>query len=79
MESNLVELCGLWKKQSKSGNTYLAGRIKENTEIQNNMKVLVFRNQHKEEGSNQPDYRVMIAPYEEDRAPRTPPPEELEF
>lgn len=52
----LDEAGALWKRTSKSGNTYLNGTVKTKTgEV---ISVLVFGNAHKVEGSNQPDYRV---------------------
>ena len=59
-ESKLVELFALWKNTSQSGETYLSGNLG------NNSKVLVLKNNRKEEGDNQPDYRVFVAPKERD-------------
>jgi uncharacterized protein (DUF736 family) len=58
-ESKLVELFALWKNTSQSGETYLSGNL-------GNSKVLVLKNNRKEEGDNQPDYRVFVAPKERD-------------
>ena len=54
-ESNLVEMCALWKQESKSGDTYLSGSLNKNT------KVLVLKNNFKSKDS-EPDYRVYFAP-----------------
>ena len=54
----LQEAGALWKRVSKSGNTYLNGTVKgsDGSEI----KVIVYSNTYKQEGSNQPDYRVYL-------------------
>lgn len=59
-ESKLVELFALWKNTSQSGETYLSGNL-------GNSKVLVLKNNRKEAGDNQPDYRVFVAPKERDQ------------
>jgi len=59
-ESKLVELFALWKNTSQSGETYLSGNL-------GNSKVLVLKNNRKEQGDNQPDYRVFVAPKERDQ------------
>lgn len=57
-ESNLVEIFALWKNTSKSGETYLSGRL-------GSSRVLVLKNNYKE-NDNQPDYRVFVAKQEND-------------
>lgn len=52
----LEEAGALWKRTSKSGNTYLNGTFK--TKDGQSISVLVFSNSNKVEGSNQPDYRI---------------------
>jgi uncharacterized protein (DUF736 family) len=52
----LEEAGALWKRTSKAGNTYLNGSFK--TKSGEEVKVLIFSNSSKPEGSNQPDYRV---------------------
>ena len=59
-ESKLVELFALWKNTSQSGETYLSGNL-------GNSKVLVLKNNRKEPGDNQPDYRVFVAHKERDQ------------
>lgn len=47
----------LWiQKSQKNGKTFLSGNIK--LEEGEKIKVIVFRNDRKEEGSKQPDYRI---------------------
>ena len=54
-----LQECGaFWKKTSKGGSVYLTGTVKSSTG--SDIKVIVFSNQYKEEGSNQPDYRVYL-------------------
>ena len=48
----------LWVRKSKQGNSFLSGSIK--TESGEELKVVVFKNSYKQEGSNQPDYRVYL-------------------
>ena len=57
-ESNLVEIFALWKNTSKSGETYIPGRL-------GSSRVLVLKNNYKE-NDNQPDYRVFVAKQEND-------------
>jgi len=46
---------GLWLKTSKSGNKFMSGSI----EIEGKKhQFVVFKNKHKEEGSNHPDYVI---------------------
>jgi uncharacterized protein (DUF736 family) len=52
----LEEAGALWKRVSKSGTTYLNGSVK--TKDGQEIKLLIFSNSNKPEGSNQPDYRV---------------------
>jgi uncharacterized protein (DUF736 family) len=48
------EIGALWKKQS-SNQKYLSGKMKVGGE---EVSVVIFTNRYKEEGSNQPDFRV---------------------
>jgi len=57
-ESNLVEIFALWKNTSKSGETYLSGKL-------GSSRVLVLKNNYKE-NDNQPDYRVFVAKQDND-------------
>jgi uncharacterized protein (DUF736 family) len=60
METNekpkLEEAGAFWIKTSKTGNNFLTGTVKSKTGEE--IKVIVFKNKYKTEGSNQPDYRV---------------------
>ena len=60
METNdkpkLEEAGAFWIKKSKTGNSFLTGSVK--TKSGEEIKVIVFKNKYKTEGSNQPDYRV---------------------
>tara|TARA_S200000501_G_scaffold364817_1_gene397459 strand:- start:1853 stop:2095 length:243 start_codon:yes stop_codon:yes gene_type:complete len=53
-QSDMVRLGGLWKQVSGSGIDYLSGSF-------GNAKMMVFKNTNKEEGSNQPDYNIVMA------------------
>lgn len=52
------ELGALWEKQGRKG-TYFTGKIGD-------QPVVVFRNQHKKEGSKAPDWKV-LKPQKQDR------------
>lgn len=60
MENNektkLEEAGAFWIKKSKTGTQFLTGQIK--TKSGEEIKVIVFKNKYKTEGSNQPDYRI---------------------
>jgi uncharacterized protein (DUF736 family) len=53
--SDMIELCGLWKSESKAGNRYLSGKLG------NNVTIMIFENTRKSKDS-EPDFRLMIAP-----------------
>ena len=50
----MIELTGLWLNETKEGKKYFKGSLGGAT-------VLVFKNEHKEPGSNQPDYKLCLA------------------
>jgi hypothetical protein len=52
-QSELIELCGLWRQRSQSGTDYLAGSL-------GGARIMIFKNTRKET-DNQPDYRLLIA------------------
>lgn len=55
MENEKKNIGGLWLKTSKAGNKFMSGSI----EIQGKKhQFVVFKNKHKAEGSNHPDYVV---------------------
>jgi len=61
MENNnqkpkLEEAGAFWMKKSKTGTSFLTGTVKSKSGEE--IKVIVFKNKYKTEGSNQPDYRV---------------------
>lgn len=62
------ELGALWIKTGTKGE-YMTGNIA-------GQAVVLFRNDKKEPGSKQPDWRVLKAVKREDRAPVTAPEEE---
>jgi hypothetical protein len=53
--SDMIPLGGLWKQESASGKKYLSGSL-------GFANILIFVNDRKEPGSNQPDYTMFIAP-----------------
>ena len=66
--SEKIKLSGLWSNQTQSGDSYLSGSL-------GSAKLLIFKNTFKEEGSNQPDYNLYLAPIEkkEEAAEELPP------
>ena len=70
-ESNRVSLGGLWQQKDKNGNKYLSGSL-------GFARMLIFPNRNKTEGSNQPDYNMVLVekPRDGDSKPesKTPPP-----
>jgi hypothetical protein len=50
-------LGALWTTKSGSKKCPLTGRLGD-------AQIAVVKNEHKEEGSKQPDYRLMLIPYE---------------
>jgi uncharacterized protein (DUF736 family) len=55
-KQKLEEAGAFWIKKSKAGTNFLTGSVK--TKSGEEVKVIVFKNKYKTEGSNQPDYRV---------------------
>jgi hypothetical protein len=53
--SDMIPIGGLWKQESANGKRYLSGAF-------GFAKILIFVNDRKEPGSNQPDYSMFIAP-----------------
>jgi hypothetical protein len=59
--SGMVKLTGLWLGKTKAGKSYMSGTL-------GNAKVMIFKNEFKKEGDNQPDYNVYIAPKADEAA-----------
>ena len=60
-ESNLVKIGALWLHK-KNGKTFMSGRIELDKD--NEMRILVFKNDYKEEDKH-PDF-VIVEPQQED-------------
>jgi len=71
-KQKLEEAGAFWIKKSKTGNTFLTGTVKSKSGEE--IKVIVFKNKYKTEGSNQPDYRIYFdnAPIKQSEAPVKP-------
>lgn len=54
MDSNIINVTGLWIQTDSNGNDYLSGNW-------GGLKVLIFKNKEKEPGSKQPDYRMCFS------------------
>lgn len=52
-----VELCALWKNESKGGETYYSGTL-------GGARVLVFKNKNKGDNEKAPDLKVYLVPIE---------------
>lgn len=57
MSDDLIRASGLWLKDGKRGK-YMSGETSE--AIPAGSKLLVFKNDRKEPGSNQPDYHLFF-------------------
>ena len=61
-----IKMTGLWLNKSSDGQTYLAGRLSPT------LKLLIFKNNYKKEGDNQPTHFMYLAPADPaGPAPRT--------
>jgi len=54
-KSGLVRVMGLWENSDRRGNKYLSGNLTQS------VRVMVFRNNYKQEGGRDPDYIVYIS------------------
>jgi hypothetical protein len=61
MANDKVKLGGVWKRNSKDGRVYYQGKISDN------MKILIFEVQKKNE--KQPDLEVFLAPADRPQPP----------
>ena len=50
----MINLTGLWVNENAEGKKYMKGNIGQ-------ANILIFKNENKEPGSNQPDYNMVIA------------------
>ena len=50
----MVPITGLWINKDKNGNSYMSGSMGMG-------RILIFKNDKKEDGSNQPDYYMKLA------------------
>lgn len=69
MESDKIKLTGLWKNKSKSGETYLTGRISPTS------KLLILPNTFKKTDKD-PDFMAYLTPVREEDPARTAPDQE---
>ncbi len=56
-EAGLIRLTGLWRGESKAGQTYLSGSLSPSS------RLLILPNSHKRQASD-PDYVAYLAPQE---------------
>ena len=57
-KSDLIRLTGLWTGKTKSGQPQMSGSL-------GNGRILILPNNFKEDGKNQPDYILFMAPKQE--------------
>jgi len=53
MKDDLIRLCGLWRHESKSGQTYYSGRLNRD------VSVLIFKNEAKKDEKS-PDLTLCL-------------------
>jgi len=70
-DNNRVSLGGLWQQTDRNGNKYLSGSLGAFG------KLLIFPNCNKTEGSNQPDYNMVVVEKQRDgdKPPDNKPPD----
>jgi hypothetical protein len=56
--SGMIKLTGLWLNKTKAGKSYMSGTL-------GGAKVMIFKNDFKKDGDNQPDYNVFVAAKEQ--------------
>ena len=68
-DNNRVSLGGLWQQTDRNGRKYLSGSL-------GFARMLIFPNNKKTEGSNQPDYNMMLVEKQRDsdKPPDSKPP-----
>jgi uncharacterized protein (DUF736 family) len=59
MTNTQQSIGALWAKKSAAGDSFLSGSIE--IEEGNRINIIVFKNTYKEEGSNQPDFRILLS------------------
>ena len=57
----MIEASGLWLNESKDGTKYFSGSM-------GHLRVVIFKNTFKKEGSNEPDYKM----YFDEQVKKTP-------
>lgn len=50
----MFKVTGLWLNKDSKGNSYMSGNI-------GGIRVIIFKNDYKEEGDNQPEYEMFFA------------------
>ncbi len=55
-----IKLGGLWQNKSKDGTDYLSGKLSPT------VKILIFKNNYKQAGDNQPTHIMYLAPLDPD-------------
>ena len=59
-KSGLVRVMGLWENTDRKGNRYLSGNLT------NSVRVMIFKNSYKAEGSRDPEYIVYVSQRSQD-------------
>ena len=58
------QIGALWRHQKEGVGSFLSGTL--DMGALGSVPIVIFQNQRKEEGSNQPDYRIMLSRREND-------------
>lgn len=67
MDSKLIKLTGVWMQKTKSGDSFMAGKVNQG------MSLLIFKNKNKRPGTNDPDYNAFLAPIEKQETQQAQP------
>lgn len=70
--SKKLSVGAIWVKTSKSGNKYISVAVEINGE---RINLVGFKNNYKQEGSNQPDYRLFFSEEKQSTMPQRYPAE----
>lgn len=54
-ENKNKSIGALWEKEGRNGNSFMSGSVEIAGEKH---QIVVFKNTHKTDGSNQPDYKI---------------------
>lgn len=56
-KTDLVKISGIWVNKDKNNRTYLTGQL-------GGARIVILKNDFREDGTNQPNYNLFIAPFQ---------------